>query len=58
LKATNVKNPETGFEEAVRDYLKTSKELDKKPKKTYKGVFNVRVPSSIRPEIYRLMARV
>lgn len=35
------------FFEAVDDYLETCKELKKEPDKTYKGVFNVRIPSQL-----------
>lgn len=35
------------FHEAVEDYLETCKELKKSPDKTYKGSFNVRVPSDL-----------
>lgn len=35
------------FKEAVDDYLETCRELGKEPEKTFKGSFNVRVPSSI-----------
>lgn len=54
FEADNVKDLETGFKEAVDDYLVTCKELDKKPEKTYKGVFNVRVPSSTHQKIAML----
>lgn len=36
-----------GFHEAVEDYLETCTEIGKSPDKTYKGSFNVRVPSSL-----------
>lgn len=36
-----------GFHEAVDDYLETCAEIGKAPDKTYKGSFNVRVPSSL-----------
>ncbi|MDQ6814287.1 MAG: type II toxin-antitoxin system HicB family antitoxin [Bacteroidota bacterium] len=35
------------FYAAVDDYLETCKELGKDPDKTYKGVFNVRIPSDL-----------
>ncbi len=37
----------TAFEEAVDDYIETCKEVDKKPEKSFKGSFNVRVPSKL-----------
>ena len=35
------------FIEAVEDYLETCQEIGKEPDKTYKGTFNVRVPTEI-----------
>lgn len=35
------------FHEAVEDYLETCKEINKSPDKTYKGSFNVRIPSEL-----------
>ena len=35
------------FREAVDDYLATCKQLNKAPEKSFKGSFNVRVPSEI-----------
>ena len=57
FEADNVKDLEAGFKEAVNDYLETCKELGKTPEKTYKGVFNVRVPSSIHKRIAMLAAK-
>lgn len=57
FEADNVSDLEAGFEEAVNDYLETCKELGKTPEKTYKGVFNVRVPSSIHKNIAMLAAK-
>ncbi len=37
----------TAFEEAVDDYIETCKEVNKKPEKSFKGSFNVRVPSEL-----------
>lgn len=39
-----VKELKKAFHEAVEDYLETCLELGKKPDKTYKGSFNVRIP--------------
>lgn len=47
----NVTDLENAFHEAVDDYLQTCKEIDKNPDKTYKGIFNVRVPSNVHREI-------
>jgi predicted HicB family RNase H-like nuclease len=40
------------FEEAVDDYLDLCARTGKKPEKTYKGSFNIRVS----PEVHRLLA--
>lgn len=37
----------SAFHEAVEDYLNLCKELNKEPNKTYKGSFNVRIPSEL-----------
>ncbi|MEJ7778099.1 MAG: type II toxin-antitoxin system HicB family antitoxin [Daejeonella sp.] len=37
----------TAFEAAVDDYIQTCKEVNKKPEKSFKGSFNVRVPSEL-----------
>ncbi|MFC1478574.1 type II toxin-antitoxin system HicB family antitoxin [Candidatus Margulisiibacteriota bacterium] len=43
----SVKELKAAFNEAVEDYLLLCKEVDKKPHKSYKGSFNVRIPSSM-----------
>lgn len=35
------------FHEAVDDYIETCAEIGKEPEKTYKGSFNVRIPSEL-----------
>lgn len=57
FEADNVKELEEGFKEAINDYLETCKELGKEPDKTYKGVFNVRVPRSIHKRISMLAVK-
>jgi len=47
FEGASVKELKTAFEEAVEDYLETCKEIGKEPEKTYKGTFNVRVPSTL-----------
>lgn len=47
FEGTNVKELKNAFEEAVDDYLKTCKELNKEPEKMYKGSFNIRIPSEL-----------
>jgi|SRR5690606_34837948 len=57
FEADNVKDLEAGFKEAVDDYLETCKELGKNPEKTYKGAFNIRVPSSVHRRISMLAVK-
>ena len=47
FEGTSVSELKESFQEAVEDYLETCKTLGKSPDKTYKGVFNVRVPSTL-----------
>jgi predicted HicB family RNase H-like nuclease len=53
FEGTTVKELKKAFHEAVDDYLDVCKELGKEPEKTYKGSFNVRIPS----ELHRQAAR-
>jgi len=47
FEGSSVKEIKIAFEEAVEDYIETCKELDKKPEKTFKGSFNVRIPADL-----------
>lgn len=47
FEGASVKEIKTAFEEAVNDYIETCKEVNKKPEKSFKGSFNVRVPSEL-----------
>jgi predicted HicB family RNase H-like nuclease len=47
FEGASVKELKTAFEEAVEDYLETCIAVGKTPEKTYKGTFNVRVPSTL-----------
>lgn len=47
FEADSVKGLKKAFGEAVEDYLKTCSELGKQAEKTYKGSFNVRIPSDL-----------
>jgi predicted HicB family RNase H-like nuclease len=49
FEAVNANELEDNFHSAVNEYLQTCKELNRKPQKVYKGVFNVR----IEPELHR-----
>lgn len=50
FEGSSVQELKMAFEEAVEDYLETCKEIGKMPDKTYKGTFNVRVPSNLHKE--------
>jgi predicted HicB family RNase H-like nuclease len=47
FEGTTVKEIKKAFREAVDDYLETCKKLGKEPNKTYKGTFNVRIPTDL-----------
>src|SRR5690554_5159230 len=47
FEGSSVKEIKIAFEEAVEDYIETCKEIDKKPEKTFKGSFNVRIPADL-----------
>ncbi|WPV00055.1 type II toxin-antitoxin system HicB family antitoxin [Mucilaginibacter sp. cycad4] len=50
FEGTSVKELKAAFEEAVEDYIDTCSTIGKSPDKTYKGTFNVRVPSVLHKE--------
>jgi len=47
FEAETAKGLKIAFIEAVDDYLETCAEVGKDPDKVFKGVFNVRIPSSL-----------
>jgi predicted HicB family RNase H-like nuclease len=47
FEATTVKELKKAFQDAVNDYLSTCADLGKDPEKTYKGSFNIRIPSEL-----------
>lgn len=47
FEGASVKELKKAFHEAVEDYLVACEELGKEPNKTYKGSFNVRVPTDL-----------
>ncbi len=53
FEATNVDELETNFQNAVDDYILTSKELGREPQKTYKGTFNIRIEPSLHKKLYK-----
>ena len=50
FEGSSVKELKSAFEAAVEDYLETCVEIGKNPDKTYRGTFNVRVPSNLHKE--------
>ncbi|HWZ02727.1 MAG TPA: type II toxin-antitoxin system HicB family antitoxin [Mucilaginibacter sp.] len=50
FEGSSVQELKSSFEEAVEDYLDFCNEIKKSPDKTYKGTFNVRVPSGLHKE--------
>jgi predicted HicB family RNase H-like nuclease len=50
FEGSSVKELKKSFKEAVEDYIETCMEIGKSPEKTYKGTFNVRVPSNLHKE--------
>src|SRR5688572_27068586 len=46
----SVKELKKAFKEAIEDYIETCTSLKKTPDKTYKGSFNVRIPSDLHKE--------
>lgn len=54
FEGSSVDELKQSFEDSVDDYLETCKELGKKPNKTYKGSFNVRVSSSLHKRVVML----
>ena len=50
FEADSVKGLKKAFKKAVEDYLETCQNLNKTPDKTYKGSFNVRIPSELHKE--------
>ncbi len=51
FEGTSVAELKAAFEEAITDYLETCADLGKSPDKTYKGVFNVRVPPTLHKKV-------
>ncbi|WP_276345576.1 type II toxin-antitoxin system HicB family antitoxin [Daejeonella sp. JGW-45] len=47
FEGASVKEIKNAFEEAVEDYISTCAALNKKPEKTFKGSFNVRLPTEL-----------
>lgn len=50
FEGSSVKQLKKAFHGAVEDYLETCRALGKEPDKTYKGTFNVRIPTDLHKE--------
>lgn len=50
FEGASVKELKKAFHEAVDDYLETCEQVGKEPNKTYKGTFNVRIPTYLHKE--------
>lgn len=53
FEADSANELETNFHNAVDEYLKTCEKLGRKPQKTYKGVFNVRIDPELHQKIHQ-----
>lgn len=49
----SVQEIKKSFNESVDDYLELCKKLNKEPEKSFKGSFNVRLPSDLHRKAYR-----
>lgn len=47
FEGASVKELKKSFQEAIEDYIQMCEAINKEPEKTYKGTFNVRVPSDL-----------
>lgn len=52
FEGSSVEELKQAFEEAVEDYLELCKEMDKNPYKSFKGSFNVRIPTDLHKKIF------
>ena len=53
FEATDVEGLEHNFKDSVDDYIQTCKALNRKPQKTYKGSFNVRMDPQLHKNIFK-----
>ena len=56
FEADSVKNLKKAFQETIENYIQYCKEIGKQPEKTYKGSFNIRIPSDLHREAAILAA--
>ena len=47
FEGASVRELKKAFHEAVEDYIDTCRQAGKEPNKTYKGTFNVRIPTDL-----------
>ena len=57
FEADSAKELKPAFIEAVDDYLETCAEVGKEPDKVFKGIFNVRIPSSLHKDAATIALR-
>jgi predicted HicB family RNase H-like nuclease len=50
FEGSSVRELKKSFQEAIEDYLETCEQVGKEPNKTYKGTFNVRIPTQLHKE--------
>ncbi|EMM81390.1 HicB family protein [Leptospira interrogans str. 2006001854] len=53
----SVKELKKAFQESVNDYLALCKKAKKSPEKSFKGSFNVRIPTELHRRVYRKSLR-
>ena len=53
----SVSELEQSFHDMIEDYLQTCKRLKKEPEKTYKGSFNIRIPSEMHKQAAIIASR-
>ena len=53
FEADSASELEANFQNAVEEYLQTCAQLGRKPQKTYKGVFNVRIDPKLHQKLHQ-----
>ncbi|MBC7826891.1 MAG: type II toxin-antitoxin system HicB family antitoxin [Chitinophagaceae bacterium] len=56
FEGSSVRELKKAFHEAVDDYLETCASIGKEPNKTYKGSFNVRIPTDLHKQAAQFAA--
>ena len=52
FEGSSVNELKHAFDEAVEDYLELCKEMNKDPYKSFKGSFNVRIPTDLHKKVF------